>query len=543
MKFRLPALAAPAICCLGCVSINSELGGSLVPIDQQYTIHLSSLDFSDSHPIEMQMTDSLSGYSSTRITIGAIRDDDYGLTTRSCALTLVPMYDTLDFGTNPSVTRFHLSVAADTVSVLYDRHRHILQNVGVYELSSALDPAKNFDCNATVEHGSKRISKGTPVINGSDSLSFDFTQEFADRFLGITQEDLEDMDTYLEKFPGIYLDTDEPVGNGGRISMFDLQLDYDSDYYVLMGNYATLNVNSTWEGTRKDSSFFFYLSALDFYQIDSLLTNSSTGSFPQYCLNLTGHETRSRAGKATDRVNFEGGGGLKPMVRARTLYDMAAEMISAQGADPRNVIINKASIVMPFDFPDDYTAMEKFPIMLSPTCRIKNDTLATFMGLTDSSSSSEDQGDINRSLLQYAPDITYHLQEILKMDDEKIDSGNYDVWMLLMAEETTTTSSSSSSSDLSEYYQYLAYQSYYNSMYGGYGYGSYSGYGYGSSSSYYSNYYSYMMMMMYANSSSSTTTTSTQLDKDRYYYGWLNGPEAASGRVPRLEITFSVPND
>ena len=38
-----------------------------------------------------------------------------------------------------------------------------------------------------------------------------------------------------------------------------------------------------------------------------------------------------------------------------------------------------------------------------------------------------------------------------------------------------------------------------------------------------------------------TVDLRTVMDKDRYYRGWLNGPKA-SGRVPTLQLTFSVPN-
>ena len=50
------------------------------------------------------------------------------------------------------------------------------------------------------------------------------------------------------------------------------------------------------------------------------------------------------------------------------------------------------------------------------------------------------------------------------------------------------------------------------------------------------------MMAMYASamSSSSNTKSSVELDKDRYYFATLNGPEA-SGARPQLKITFSVP--
>ena len=50
------------------------------------------------------------------------------------------------------------------------------------------------------------------------------------------------------------------------------------------------------------------------------------------------------------------------------------------------------------------------------------------------------------------------------------------------------------------------------------------------------------MMAMYASamSSSSSSSSSVELDKDRYYFGTLNGPESA-GAKPQLKITFSVP--
>ena len=187
----------------------------------------------------------------------------------------------------------------------------------------------------------------------------------------------------------------------------------------------------------------------------------------------------------------------------------------------------------------------------------ENDTTVVFAGLTDASSSDENQGAINRSTLVYEPDVTYHLQELLKINESpvageastaavrraKLLGGEYDIWLIITAHETVTTESSTS--QLNDYYNMLAYQNYYNSMYGGYGgygygygYGSY-GYGYNS----YSNYYSMMMLASLYGSTGTSTSTTDMLDKDRYYSGTLYGPlwEDASLR-PRLELTFSLAN-
>ena len=48
--------------------------------------------------------------------------------------------------------------------------------------------------------------------------------------------------------------------------------------------------------------------------------------------------------------------------------------------------------------------------MISPTCLIVTDTTMTFAGITDSSASDEDQGNINRSTCRYTPDISHHIQ-------------------------------------------------------------------------------------------------------------------------------------
>jgi hypothetical protein len=190
--------------------------------------------------------------------------------------------------------------------------------------------------------------------------------------------------------------------------------------------------------------------------------------------------------------------------------------------------------------------MTFWPYRLSPTCRLVNDDTTAYMGLTDASSSSENQGDVDRSLLCYAPDITYHMQEILKIDETATDkattqnllSGNYDIWLLVMAQETQTTVSTASK-EQQEMLNYLAYSSYYNGMYGGYGYGGYGGYGSGYGS-YYNNYLTYAMMAQQASMSQTSTSITIKLDTDRFYRAALCGPE--SDKAPTLQIVFALPN-
>lgn len=546
MKTRFFALAAALCCCLSCIETNSLVGGSFIPAVETYTFHTATIPLEG---ITMKMADSLSGYSDSRITVGAIREPEFGLTTRSSAVTLVPLlpdYGTFEIGKNPEYIGFHFAAARDTLSYIDKSQEHILQRLRVYELTSAPDPEKDYDCNRTIAHKDGSIARGTPVYNGTDSLSFDFTPEFGEKYLRLTADDLTDIKTYLAKFPGIYFEAEQPEGDGGRINMFDVQLSYSANNSVITGNYATLYYSAEFDGERKDTSLLFYYGAMDLFDIDSLLTNYS-GTFPQYALNLTGQQTRDRSGEAGDKIWIEGGGGLKPVISARSLKRQVEQAISAVGGDPRDAVINKATLVFPFEFPADHEEMERWPYRLSPTCRFVSDSTTAFMGLTDSSSGSENQGDVNRSLLVYAPDITYHMQEILKIDESDTDKtatknlfkGNYDIWLLIMAKELQTTVSSASQ-EQQEMLNYLAYSSYYNSMYGGYGYGGYGGYG-SSYGNYYSNYLNYAMLAQMYSQSTTTTSTTIALDKDRFYRAALNGPAAADG-VPTLKITFALPN-
>jgi hypothetical protein len=51
-----------------------------------------------------------------------------------------------------------------------------------------------------------------------------------------------------------------------------------------------------------------------------------------------------------------------------------------------------------------------------------------------------------------------------------------------------------------------------------------------------------MAQAMSSSSSSTTTTTQTFLDKEGYYDAILAGPEA-TGRRPKLRITYAVPKE
>ena len=558
-------LAALPLALSACIKTSTEIGKDL--IDQTLLYDTYTVEF----PIEsihLRRADDLSGFSDTRIAIGAIRDETFGLTTRSSAFTLVPAMDTLDIGTNPQFISFKLHFEADTVSTASPGQERIFQNLFVYSLTDTLS-TKETGTNKDIPHGTEIITRGIPVYDGKDSLSLEFTQAYGQKYidalkrLGPVLIDRSEGSTinkysdYIKEVPGIYIETDIPEGIGGRINLFNLSvLSVSSNYYYRNNNVATLTVRTTYNGVQKDTSFLFVPGEPAFYNEAEYLENNT--KFYQYAFNRTTHEAPE--GEAEEDIRIEGGGGLKPVIPMAPLREKVVEAIVQRGGNPAKTVINKASLILPYEMPEDLDRLDQFPKMISPTIRkTADDGTVSYAGLTDASASSENQGDLDRANQAYAPDITYHMQQVLQRTD--LDTkDDADVWFLTVHSETVANATGNAQQEAE--YQQMMYAMYYNNLYGGgyggYGYGGY-GYGYGGYGSYgyggYSNYYNMMMMASMLSSMNQTTYSTTQeLDKDRYYRAILNGPAVTvknspsclllapdALRVPTFRVTFSVP--
>lgn len=582
----LAIIGATLLSSAACVKVNEHLGENLIPTDQLWDVFSPKAASFVENDIELKISDSLSAYTSRRIVFGAIKDGELGTCTKATSFTLVPAIKDLDLGENTVVRQFHFSAVRDTLSTVNDYQQRMMQNVFVYSLKEPLDSTVLYtnslspgvkQAGATLTNREKfldmsaLITKGVPVYNGGDSLSFDFSAEYAAKVVeGIKKfhKDYVDkkdtlLSSYLKLVPGIYIESEVPTSEGGRINMFDFALQFDSNNYI-SGNFAELKITADY-GDRKgvDTSFLFTYGPSDFIA-------TGTSELPtQYAFNGSTHETEgayTNGVAATDKVYVEGGSGVKPVIKAAGIKRIVHELIAeANIINPEEVVINKATVTLPYNVNGDWDKLNKFPTILSPTVRLHGTddsgvTYVSYAGLTDASIESENQGNINRSISVYSPDMSHHVQEILRLKQEDGESdadfetrlSKYDIWFLIISEEVTASSSSSSAYD--DYYNSLMYDSYYNNMmydpYGyGYGYGGYGGYGYGYGGygyggyGYGSNYYNYLMMASYMNSGSTTSeSVSNELDKDRYYRCTLAGPTTADESLrPTLKITFSAP--
>jgi hypothetical protein len=554
MRKLLFACAAAALAASACIKVDNSLGSGLVDKGLLYDTYTVEFPLTD---LMMKRSSDISGYSSTRVVIGAVRDNVFGLSTRESAFTLVPALDTLDLGTNPKAESFSIYFAADSVSCADDSQARIMQNVYVTALNSALDPEKTAS-NTEISHSETLITDGLPVYSGSGPLRFSFTKKFAQDYLDglksiapdgilVNREwDSDQMEArfkeYTAKLPGIHMRTDQPSGNGGRINLFGLScLEVSNGQLYINNNLAVLRyTNDEVAGKDTTLAIVFVPGEMSFLDEDTSIDAGSR--FYQFAFNRTTHTFPE--GPATAQLLVEGGSGVKPVISAKELYNKTKAEIEAKGGSLQDAIVTKATIVLPFDMPANYQDMKYFPAILSPTIRhtvTDEDGKSTvqFAGLTDASVSTENQGDIDRSNLVYSPDISYHVQEILKRDD--LDTADdADIWLLTIHSEQVAQAADNTQN---AYLQQLMYASYYNSLYGGgYGYGGYGygSYGYGGYGNSYSNYYTYAMLaQMLAAANQTTYTTNTELDKDRYYRAILHGP-TGTGTKPFFRVTFAV---
>ena len=109
-----------------CFKTSTEIGKDLIDQSLLYDTYTVEFPIED---IRLRRADDLSGFSDKRLAIGAIRDETFGLTTRSTAFCLVPALDTLDLGTDPEFVRFMVHFVPGTgahppepVRLFPDRH-------------------------------------------------------------------------------------------------------------------------------------------------------------------------------------------------------------------------------------------------------------------------------------------------------------------------------------------------------------------------------------------------------------------------------------
>ena len=313
--FSIGVASVAAFCCFSCINADDTLGQDYIPTSHSWQVVSTSLDITS---IESAKTEDLGGYSSRRFSVGGVTEEGGVRNESITAFSLTPIADTakLDIGDVQKIYAFHFAAAKDTLSFGDDAQEHIIQNIRVYELQKPLgsDILYAGKGNEGLYDESKGvITKGIPTYSGGDSLSFDFTKEFAQKYVNALKGRKSwSMDDWKKELPGICIVADRPASGSGRINMFEVAVS-TNDYGYLTGNYVELKVRSVFNKERGpvDTSFVFMAGASSFI-------GESTSSLPtQYAFNICRREGPEPV--STDELSIEGGCGYKPVVRAKDL--------------------------------------------------------------------------------------------------------------------------------------------------------------------------------------------------------------------------------
>lgn len=512
MAALLPILSVA----VSCIETDPTMGYGLIPEDQLLETKVAVLDL----PVASKMADSIATTSRTSIVIGSINSSISGRSEYGCATTFAPVADSsvIEIGTNRRIAEFYLDLPLRRAEYINENSRNIIQNIRVYRMTKDFDSTTVYNCSFTEEYYDKStpISLEGTTYNGGDTLHILLSTDYAEEILDMLARNPSIVDTisnYNKEFHGIYITAASPMSgiDEGRINNFKIQ------------SYGRIRYTGDF-GDRKDvdTTVIFRTGLTDLLSNTYFALNTST-------LDNTGKETPSTA----DKIRIDGNAGYKPVVSSSYMASAIEELASRENTTSDRIMISRATIRMPFEFPADYTAIDNsYPQILSPSIRFHAENgRVIYTCITDVSISDEDPGYINRSLGYYSPDITHYLQRLLKQQKDEI-SEDDDIWLMPTTDSPDKNDEESSSEDESYYNYYDPF--YYYDPYGYYDYGY--GYGYG-----YGGYYGYNPYGYYGSSyygDAETESDGITLDNLSYFSAELNGTGAE--RKPQLIITYFV---
>lgn len=423
----IPGLAAllTAFCLASCITIDRTIGSSMVPANQDITLHTATIDL----PVSLKMADSLQTAISQNVTVGAIRTSTFGLFHSDAAMSVTPSYDTLDFGHNPTVRSLTLNLVADTTLIMDASQRYIHQNFYVHMLNVALDSTMIYNNSLSDgDYDPDVISKGGFVYTGGDSYSVKIKEEVGRRLLQIPKSKYDSVDLFMEDFPGFYIHCDDPEEGmeGGRLNLFDLSAstltltyEYDDD-----------------EGDRKTNTLIFQLGG-------------------KYCVNVSTAGSRFlESDDPADRLYMEGLCGIKPHIDALRLKDAINAWAASQQIPVESLIIAKATFNFPFEYDGNPAGLEHYAGNIFP-CKRKATGTGKRIRYTpiDEINQTDDveTGTINRSKLEYRSNVSIYIQNLIRRDRSKITAAD-DLWMM-----PTITYYNSTSGETFYYADYFYY--------------------------------------------------------------------------------------
>ncbi|MFA6334641.1 MAG: DUF4270 family protein [Bacteroidales bacterium] len=402
------ALLLFSLITVSCTKTDKSLGGDLVPDDYILNVKTAEIDV----PVQMKMTDSLQSIFSGYLLVGAYKDPDLGTTLSGSAFQIIPTINDNDYGENPVPSYIRLSMAVDQALVLNASEKNVPQNIYVYTLKKDLDSTTAYNNSITLDDVDPTpINTGGTVYFGGDSIVMNLSLDFAKKLLTASEEERDSADLFTKKFKGLFLATEPLPGalNGGRFNIIDPA-----------GVYMELKYRhvDTENDIDKDSVLWYYVSTSRPY------------------VNFFSHSSgKLESTNPQDKIYIEGLAGVKPFIDFAEVKRRLSNWATANNFDISRVIIAKAELRLPYEFPNDYLTVEQFPSQVFLATKELSDTydLPLYQPVTDIYVQST--GFNNRSFFYYSLNISSYLQKVLK---GTFTGSSLNAWITPIAQQTNS---------------------------------------------------------------------------------------------------------
>ena len=385
---RTLILATSLFLMASCITVDKTAGEGLVPSDQIFKISIKEFDL----PVQMKSSDSLQTMSSGALVIGANKDRDLGLTTSYGAFRMYPQKDTNSFGRDPKINYLRMYIQFAGKIVLDEADNNIPQNIYIHRLLTDLDTLKPYNNSLSdADYDPAPLNTGGNVFFGGDTLNIELPTYFARELLSATSEEMDSLKLFVKRFKGFVIKTDPLPGSleGGRFNI----ITPTTISMVLSYNHLDDKIH------KKDSLNYYFATDNDL------------------SLNIIKHTSSGLDTKTPgEKIFIEGLAGVKPFIDMSQVKQMVMAWAGTVNAPLDKIVISKAEIILPFEYPKDYKVLFQFPtqLFLATRSSLKESDSRKYYQLQNEINVSDDKGSINKSLLTYNLNITSYFQSLLK---------------------------------------------------------------------------------------------------------------------------------
>ena len=391
-----------------CIENNRETGSGMVTDDYNLKTAVKTFNLSFSQ----RTADSTQSPNASHLLIGSINDETFGNVYSSGASFIVPFSDSSDMGKTRILKDAYIKLSIDSTICIENSQEGIHQSIRIYEMLTPIDSSKRF-CNSLKreDYSAQTITEGHPIIYGKGEIQIKLKDEYAEKLLATTNEEFEDLNLFLKRINGFYIETDSLLEGqkGGRLNYLNVGTS------VIYLNYNMTDSARGIYGVDTTEKFIFgYSTAFNFFR---------TGA---------SHLVKERA---TDLLYIESLSGIKPHICAMDLKNMFEQWIEKEGLnDNTAIILSRAEIRLPYEMPANSDDFDKFqPKLIYPFTRdskAKSDSLKQYFPLPEVHYAAN-KGGVNRSLKYYSLDITSYCQSLIDMEVAEITPA-LDLWLAPM---------------------------------------------------------------------------------------------------------------